>query len=82
MQKLLSVDLRQGIDQKHVRIVITNLRLFFNAICVKVVDICKLKAIHEKIVQILCLFEQYFPPSYFDLMNHLTMHLVGEIDLS
>ena len=44
MQQLLSIALRR-IDQKHVRFAITKLCLFFNAICVKTVDVSKLKAI-------------------------------------
>ena len=80
MQQLLPIALK-GIDQKHVRFAITKLCLFFNAICVKTVDVSKLKAIQEEIVLTLCLFEQYFPPSFFDIMIHLTVHLVREIEL-
>ena len=47
----------------------------------KTVDISRLKAIEEEIVLTLCLFEQYFPPSFFDIMIHLTVHLVRKIEL-
>ena len=29
----------------------------------------------------LCLLEKYFPPSFFDIMIHLTVHLVREVRL-
>ena len=34
-----------------------------------------------EIVKTLCLFEQYFPPSFFDIMVHLAVHLVREVTL-
>ena len=80
IQQLLPIALWR-IDQKHVRFVITKLCLVFNAICVKTVDISRLKAIQEEIVLTLCLFEQYFPSSFFDIMIHLTVHLVRKIEL-
>ena len=80
MQQLLSVALR-GVLPKHVRNAITRFCSFFNAICSKVVDITHLSVLEHEIAVILCLFEKYFPPSFFTIMMHLTVHLVREVRL-
>jgi hypothetical protein len=33
----------------------------------------------EEIVVILCELEMYFPPSFFDIVVHLMVHIVDEI---
>nr|XP_021861027.1 uncharacterized protein LOC110800050 [Spinacia oleracea] len=71
----------RGILPKHVRHVITKLCVFFNSICAKVIDPEKLDSLNNDIVETLCRFEMYFPPSFFDIMVHLIVHLVREIKL-
>ena len=68
-----------GILPKKVRNVLTRLCLFFNAICSKVIDPKKLDELENEGVIILCQLEMYFPPSFFDIMVHLIVHLVREI---
>ena len=34
-----------------------------------------------EIVETLCMFERFFPPSFFDIMVHLTVHLGREARL-
>ncbi|XP_062073833.1 uncharacterized protein LOC133778034 [Humulus lupulus] len=80
MQQLLPIAIRGSLD-KHVRNAIIRMCLFFNAICCKVVDVSKLDKIQIEISKTLCLFEQYFPPSFFDIMVHLAVHLVREVKL-
>ncbi|XP_019172841.1 PREDICTED: uncharacterized protein LOC109168279 [Ipomoea nil] len=80
MQQLLPVAIR-GVLPKHVRSAITRLCFFFNVICSKVIDASKLDALQDEIVTMLCLLEKYFPPSFFDIMVHLTVHLVREVKL-
>ena len=53
--------------------------LFFNIICAKIVDPSILDKLQNDLVKTLCMFEQYFPPSFFDIMIHLTMQLVREL---
>jgi hypothetical protein len=53
--------------------------LFFNAIEQKVIDEEKLLDLERRHFETLCLLEATFPPSFFDLMLHLTAHLVREI---
>ena len=60
---------------------ICRLSFFFNALCSKVVDVPSIDELQNEIVVTLCLFEKYFPPSFFDIMVHLTVHLVIEVRL-
>jgi len=78
MQDLLPVTIR-GILPKSVRQVITRLCLFFNAICRKVIDPTRLDELENEAIIILCQLEMYFPPSFFDIMVHLIVHLVRDI---
>jgi len=78
MQNLLPVVIR-GILPKNVRQVITCLCIFFNAICRKVIDPNSLDELENEAIIILCQLEMYFPPSFFDIMVHLIVHLVREI---
>ncbi|XP_057802767.1 uncharacterized protein LOC131018047 [Salvia miltiorrhiza] len=54
---------------------------FFNVLCGKVIDVSKLDDIQSQIVTTLCMLEKYFLPSFFDIMVHLTVHLVREVKL-
>ncbi|CAL9024619.1 unnamed protein product [Prunus brigantina] len=67
--------------KKPARYAITRLCFFFNAICAKTVDVSKLDKLEEDVVVTLCLLEKYFPPSFFDIMVHLVVHLVREVRL-
>ncbi|XP_073131634.1 uncharacterized protein [Henckelia pumila] len=80
MQQLLPVAIR-GVLPKHVRYTITRLCGFFNVLCNKVIDVSKLNDLQREIVTLLCLLEKYFPPSFFNIMIHLTVHLVREVKL-
>ena len=80
MQQLLPVAVR-GILPEKVRVVITRLCFFFNAICSKVIDPKQLDELENQTAIILCEMKMYFPPSFFDIMVHLIVHLVREIRL-
>ena len=80
IQELLLIAIR-GILQKNVRHTITRLCSFFSSICCKVIDPLKLDELQDEIVVILCELEMFFPPSFFDIMVHLVVHLVREVRL-
>uniref|UniRef100_A0A803NIR2 Transposase n=1 Tax=Cannabis sativa TaxID=3483 RepID=A0A803NIR2_CANSA len=80
MQQLLPIAIR-GISQTHVKAAITRLCFFFNAICAKTIDVSSLKPLQTEIEFTLYLLEQFFPPSFFDIMLHLIVHLVREVEL-
>jgi len=66
---------------KHIRQTITRLCSFFSSICNKAIDPVKLDELQGEIVIILCQLETFFPPSFFDIMVHLLVHLVREIKI-
>ena len=78
MQQLLAIAIRDVLPKK-VRHAITHLHFFFNATCSKVVDPLKLDALENEAAIILCQLKMYFPPSFFNIMIHLIVHLVREI---
>ncbi|KAL6210819.1 hypothetical protein ACLB2K_016051 [Fragaria x ananassa] len=80
MQILLPIALR-SVLAKPVRYAIIRFCLFFKAICSKVIDVSKLKQMQADLVDTVCLLEKFFPPSFFDIMIHLTVHLVREVEL-
>ena len=55
--------------------------LFFNSIRNKVIDVTQVEMLQEDIVITLYLLEKYFPPSFFTIMVHPTIHLVREVKL-
>ncbi|XP_078149690.1 uncharacterized protein LOC144545009 [Carex rostrata] len=46
-----------------------------------VIDQLKLDPLQKEVVVTLCHLEMYFPPSFFDVMVHLVVHLVREIKI-
>ena len=62
-----------------VRLAITHLCFFFHDICNKVLIPVKFDDLENEAVIILCQLEMYFPPTFFDIVIHLIVHLVREI---
>jgi hypothetical protein len=61
------------------KMVITWMSYFFNRITQKVIDEAELPTLKQFITETLCQLEMCFPPSYFDIMPHLMMHMVDQI---
>ena len=80
IQQILPLTLR-GLLNKNMRSIITRLSLFFSALCNKVVDTCNLSLLQEELVKTLYLMEKNYPPLFFDIMVHLTVHLVRKVQL-
>ena len=78
MTQLLPVALR-GILPENVRLAIVKVCAFLNAISQKVIDPESLSGLQIDVVQCLVSFELLFPPSFFNIMTHLLVHLVEEI---
>ena len=81
MQQLLSVALK-GLLPKGPRNAIYRLCAFFNRICQRVVDREEMVTLEDEVVETMCMLERYFPPSFFDIMVHLTIHLGLEVRLA
>ncbi|KAL6189211.1 hypothetical protein ACLB2K_040601 [Fragaria x ananassa] len=80
MQLLLPVAI-PSVLEKPVRYAIIRFCLFFKVICSKVINVSILKQMQADLVDTICLLEKFFPPSFFNIMIHLTVHLVREVDL-
>src|SRR3954468_232519 len=78
MTQLLPVALR-GLLPENVRVPIVKLCAFLNAISQKVINPLTLQNLQKDVVQCLVSFELVFPPSFFNIMTHLLVHLVEEI---
>ncbi|KAJ9545204.1 LOW QUALITY PROTEIN: hypothetical protein OSB04_024911, partial [Centaurea solstitialis] len=46
---------------------------------IKEINVDELDKLQEELCVTLCLLEKYFPPSFFDIMVHLTVHLTREV---
>ena len=75
MTELLSLVFR-GILPENVQLTIVKLCAFLNAISHKVIDPYNLIKLQNDVVQCLVGFELIFPPSFFNIMTHLLVHLV------
>jgi hypothetical protein len=80
MTQLLPVALR-GILPENVRLAIMKLCAFLNEISQKAIDPKKLIKLQNDVVQCLVTFEMVFPPSFFNIMTHLLVHIVKEIGI-
>jgi hypothetical protein len=78
MTQMLPIALR-GVLPDKVYVPIIKLCSFFNVISQKVIDPMKLVQLQKEVVETLCRFEMCFPPSFFDVMVHLIVHIVFQI---
>lgn len=78
MQQVLPLCLR-GLMQEPVRRVIMQMCNVFRRICVKVLDERSFPQLREDVAQLMCDLEIYFPPAFFDVMTHLLVHVVDEV---
>jgi hypothetical protein len=69
----------RAIQLEYVKMVITRLGYFFNFITQKVIDEAEPPGLKQFIAETLCQLKMCFPPSFFDIMPHLMMHMVDQI---
>ena len=80
MQQLLPLAVC-GYLPENVRKAINRMYFYFNTLCSKVLEIKSLDKLEKQHYVTMCLFEQFFQPSLFDIMVHLTVHLVDQVRL-
>ena len=78
MTQLLPVAFR-GIMDDHVRNTLLDFCNIFDVLSQKSISVRHLTRLQEEIITILCELEIYFPPSFFDVMVHLLVHVVSEV---
>jgi hypothetical protein len=55
--------------------------LFFGDLCSRELKVDELDCLEKNIAITLCKLERIFPPSFFDVMVHLPIHLANEAKL-
>ncbi|GJS08525.1 putative transposon, En/Spm-like protein [Tanacetum coccineum] len=80
MQEFLPIAIR-SIMHPPTRYAIIRFCFFFKSICRKEISLQELDKLQAELVVTLCLLEKFFPPSFFDIMIHLTVHLTREVKL-
>ena len=69
----------QNAGVPHLTSVIVRVSRMFKKICSKSVDSSERESLFLECVETLCLLEKEMPPSFFDIMVHLCIHLVEEL---
>ncbi len=67
--------------QPHVRLALMRLSRVFRSICVKVWDPKNFQALKDDVATTFSLLEWEFLATFFDIMTHLTLHVVEELDV-
>ncbi|XP_057746568.1 uncharacterized protein LOC130965827 [Arachis stenosperma] len=80
MQDLLKIAIRRALPKEVVRVLL-KFSSYFKTLCSKVIRVDVFEQLDVEIAQILCELERIFPPSFFVLMIHLSMHLAYEARL-
>ena len=79
-QKLLPIAVRNVLPE-NVALPLIQLSRYFNAICSKELSAEDLEQLSTSIPETLCRLEMIFPPAFFDIMIHLSIHLAEEAKL-
>jgi hypothetical protein len=67
------------VNHPYLKMVITRICHFFNAISKKVIDVSELDELHKEIRVTMCQLEMCFPPLFFDTMEHYMIHIADQI---
>ncbi|XP_058076314.1 uncharacterized protein LOC131224884 [Magnolia sinica] len=81
MQQILSIVVRRTLPP-NVSSILIELSEFFRDLCSKVGRMQDFKFLESQIALTLCHLERIFPPSFFDIMVHLPIHLASEAMLA
>ena len=81
IQRVLPLSIR-GCLTKEVRLVLYELSGFIQKLCTQSMYLDVLEKEEEKAAVILCKLERLFPPSLFDIMTHLLIHLPNEAKIA
>jgi Transposase family tnp2/Domain of unknown function (DUF4218) len=77
MQRLIPIAFRELLPNP-VWKALTELSLFFKDLSARVIETSDMSRLEKNIPLILCQLEKIFPPSFFDSMEHLPIHLPYE----
>ncbi|XP_078170688.1 uncharacterized protein LOC144564958 [Carex rostrata] len=80
MERLLPVAFRDFVPD-YVWDVLCEISSFFREICAKELDPSRIDQLEKDIAVTICKMEKIFPPSFFDSMEHLVVHVCHEARL-
>jgi hypothetical protein len=80
MQQILPLCVCTLLD-KDVQMAIIRVSRVFVRLCAKSVDPSELTNLFEETAITICMFKKVFPPSFFDVMSHLPIHLIQQLDI-
>lgn len=78
LQDILPICMRST-GSRHMTSVVIRVSRLFKKICSKTVDMEERETLFLECAETLCLLEKELPPSFFDIMIHLCIHLVEEL---
>jgi len=78
MQRLIPLAFHDMLP-KPIRDVLTEVSLFFKEICANAVHDSIMEHTKISIIKTICKLEKIFPPTFFDSMEHLVIHLPHEV---
>ncbi|KAL6138282.1 hypothetical protein ACLB2K_063565 [Fragaria x ananassa] len=81
LQHFLPVVIRPYL-QSDVADTLVALSKFFQKICAKELNKSDVRSLQEDIVYIMCKLERIFPPTFFDIMIHIMIHLPEQVLLT
>ncbi|KAL6542379.1 hypothetical protein OROMI_023981 [Orobanche minor] len=81
MQRLIPIAFRELLPQS-VWTALTELSIFFKELTATVISKADMERLEKDIPVILCKLERIFPPSFFDSMEHLPVHLPYEAKIA
>ncbi len=77
LQQVLPIRM-QGFVDKDISTILFELGSLFQDLCFRSLRRNDLENLEDHIVLILCKFEKFFPPVFFDVMVHIAVHLPRE----
>ena len=77
LQRLIPVVMRR-FSTVEVQNALIELGIFFRELCCRKLQVDILEKLQSDIALLLCKLEKFFPPSFFDVMVHLAVHLPRE----
>jgi hypothetical protein len=75
MMVFLAIAIRV-IKPMRIKVRITRLCYFFNTVSSKVIGLKELDTLKAYMIETMCMLEMCFPPSLFDMQQHLMIHLM------
>jgi hypothetical protein len=78
IERIMPVMIRGYVDEESWQ-VLAELSFFFRQLCAKEIDIKVAEKLDKQEPELLCKLEMLLPPGFFNLMQHMILHLPYEV---